>query len=73
MEVIIKPKFKVLKPQCGYLITQAETSDEERIFVSEICLPLAADESAWTEWTESQVEQWQEEHPIEEDEDEEYQ
>lgn len=68
MEIIIKPKFKVLKPRSGYLITQAVVSDEDRIFVSEICIPLNANESAWTEWTESQVDKWQEDHPVEEEE-----
>lgn len=74
MRVEIKKRFKQLFAEKGMFLTQADIEDEsERSFCAIACIPLTMSESAWTEWTEAQMEQWQEEHPIEEYEDEEYQ
>ncbi len=74
MRVELKKRFKKLFAEKRMFLTQADIEDEsERTFCTIACIPLTMSESAWTEWTQAQVEQWQEEHPIEEDEYEEYQ
>lgn len=74
MRTVIKKKYKQITPSDGMVLTQANIENEdERAFCTIACIPLTMDESTWTEWTQAQVEQWQQEHPIEEIEDEEYQ
>jgi len=74
MRVELKKRFKQLFAEDGMFLTQANVANEsERTFCTIACIPLTMDESTWTEWTQAQVEQWQQEHPIEEYEDEEYQ
>ena len=74
METVIKKKYKQITPSDGNVLTQANIENEsERTFCTTACIPLTMNESTWTEWTESQVKQWKEGHPMEEYEDEEYQ
>lgn len=62
MEKITKSKFRVLKSQDGYFLTQVNANDDERIFAIEICLPLYVDENLWTEWPQADKERWEEQH-----------
>lgn len=62
MNVEIKEEygFKVLTPKNGYYITETTVESElERGFYSSISMPIDADESIYTEWTNAQKAAWE--------------
>lgn len=46
----------------GFWLTQIECQDEERVFLKMVT-GVHATYDYWQEWSDEQVEQWQEEHP----------
>ena len=59
-----KTKYIKVVADEGKKLTQKNQDVEERIFAVSVC---TTHPELWEEWTDEQVEQWQAEHPQEED------